>query len=231
MIHKKSIFLIGSIIVSQSVFAQQEKKENSTSKINLDVLASAGYTSLSGLDDDLASSDFPTATKNMNGFNVNASGLYSIHETSLGAPVVGLGLNYSRVVGSTSYLGVIDRKDTFSTLAIIANAGFKFKPAEKFAIFALGNFGFGVYNDYNVDLSASLPIIAGATIGASIDPTIKNHFIYGASLIGTYEVVQNFSVGAGVTYNRHNFKVELNSSSEDLSANEISANLVASYSL
>jgi hypothetical protein len=118
----------------------------------------------------------------------------------------------------------------------MANAGFKFKPTEKFAIFTLGNFGYGVYNDLNYKLSQNLD----PNVNLEIDSTVKNHFIYGASVIGTYEVAQNFSIGAGLTYNRHSYKndlklkvnaVDIGSESSNWSLNEVSANLTASYSL
>ena len=242
MLFKKSICLVGSILITSAAFAEEKKPETKTetetqsSKINLDVLGGVGYTYNSGIkfDDSKSSTD----SKSMNGFNVNASALYSIMQTKIGAPVVGLGINYSRVtnvedldnIGSTSF----SSKNTFSTVALVANGGFKFTPAPKLAIFTLANLGYGLYDNVNTNNTISEP---GVSISQSVDFLFKNHFIYGASVVGMYEVVQNFSVGAGVTYNRHSLTIDkatIGSNSktinQDASFNEVSANLMAAYS-
>jgi hypothetical protein len=241
MAFKKSICLVGSILATSTAFAAENNTETAapapSSKINLDVLGGIGYTNYSNLKDDDSSSS--SSSNNMNGFNVNASALYSIMETKIGAPVVGLGLNYTRTTNDqtigNSYRSA-SAKTTLNTMAVVANAGFKFVPAEKFAIFTLANLGYGFYNNFSTELSDS------KGNSGSIDYKVKNHFLYGVSVIGAYEVAQNFSVGAGLTFNRHSFKMDevtvslagLSGTSyvnSNLSFNEFSANLTAAYSL
>ena len=232
MLIRKSVYLISSLVASQMAFAQESNKETATSKLNLDILGGFGFSNYSGMNRDNNKANIKDSS--MSGFNVNASALYSLFETSIGSPVVGGGINYSRLTGENDKVNIIKIEGTFSTLALMANAGFKFKPSEKFAIFTLGNFGYGVYSDLDFKVSQN------TNINYAIDSTIKNHFIYGASVIGTYEVAQNFSIGAGLTYNRHSYKndrkekangIVTSSDSSNWSLNEVSANLTASYSL
>ena len=236
MTFKKSICLVGSILATSTAFAAENNTEASSSKINLDVLGGIGYTHYDNIKDDDKDNSLSTSG---NGFNVNASALYSILETKIGSPVVGLGLNYGRTTGSENrnYYGEnVDINSTFSTLAVVANGGFKFTPAPKFAIFTLANLGYGVYNNYKADLKDQ------SGNSATINTSLKDHYLYGVSVIGTYEVVQNFSVGVGLTYNRHSFKIDnatIESEGQELtrkinstnSFNEYSANLTAAYSL
>lgn len=253
MIFKKSVCLVGSILATSTAFAVENNSTEAAgsastrgSKINLDILAGIGYTSYS----QIKIEDSNSSSGSGSGFNVNASALYSIMETKIGSPVVGLGINYGQVVSkdnkeSLNVLGVnvdTNSKLTISTLSLVANAGFKFTPAPKFAIFTLANLGYGAYNSLKVDTAASA---VGFNPSVSNDTKINNHFLYGVSVIGTYEVVNNFSVGLGLTYNRHSFKMDsvtsLSESSvgynatasakSNIALNEYSANLTASYSL
>ena len=194
------------------------------------ILGGIGYTSFSQIKLDNSSDE-----SKMSGYNVNTSALYSLFATSIGSPVVGGGLNYARVSGTDSN-DSDNLEQTLSTMTLVANAGFKFVPAEKFAIFTLGNLGYGFYNDLDIKIKSK--IYPSANINT--ESTVKNHFLYGVSVIGTYEVAQNFSVGAGFTYDRHamnnDYKIKVQNvpykdGTSKIDFNEISANLVASYSL
>lgn len=221
MTFKKSIYYVSSILATSSVFAVENDMNAQKSKINLDVLGGIGFTHYSDFKDANQST-----SDTMNGFNVNAGALYSILKTDIGSPVVGMGLNYNRLSKD------IDGVDlTSSTVAAMANAGFKFVPTPKLAIFTLGNFGYGFYNSLEAKNS-----------DGSLEFSLDKHFIYGASLIGTYEVAPNLSVGAGFTFNKHSFNVNsftakfngisiTHDTDSSGSINEYSANLMVSYSL
>ncbi|WP_158997517.1 outer membrane beta-barrel protein [Pigmentibacter ruber] len=221
------ISLAGSLVVANFAFAQEN------SKIGLDVLAGAGYTHYNGV----KVSDFKDDL-NYNGFNVNASALYSVYKTEIGSPVVGLGINYNQIYSNTiedsDDFSSTSYKQNFKTLALMGNLGYKFTLAPKFAIFALANLGYGVYNDVDPTFTQKSKLTGAVLSDKAYDVTVKDHFIYGVSLVGTYEVVENFSLGLGATYNRHQAKFEYKnkaeSSSDNSSFNEFSTNLIASYS-
>lgn len=230
------ISLAGSLVVANFAFAQEN------SKIGLDVLAGAGYTHYSGFKSRDKSDDVK-----FNGFNVNATALYSIMKTEMGSPVVGLGLNYNQMKSSTVSFdtqdasgNIINVNNDFNskTLAIMANLGYKFTPTSKLSIFALANLGYGVYNklDGNASFKSGgidVTDIVNSRIGKT-EFEMKDHFIYGVSVVGAYEIVDNFSLGLGATYNRHQAKIEVKnkvvSTSDNGSFNEFSTNLIASYS-
>ena len=219
--------LAGSLVVANFAFAQEN------SKIGLDVLAGAGYTHYNDVEIGGAKEKL-----NFNGFNVNTTALYSVYKTDIGSPVAGLGINYSQMYSNTFNASndttSVSYSQNFKTLALMANLGYKFTPAPKLAIFTLANLGYGVYN--NVDPSYTEKDRATGTVKSdkAADVTAKDHFIYGVSLVGTYEVVENFSLGLGATYNRHQAKFDIknpkNTSSYDVNFNEFSTNLIASYS-
>jgi hypothetical protein len=98
-------------------------------------------------------------------------------------------------------------EDAMSSVSLIANSGFKFIPKPGFAIFTLANFGYAVYN--------------------SSDFSFKNNYMYGVNVLGTYELIKSFSIGASLAYNRHSAMVSNNS----FYFNEYSANINAAYSL
>lgn len=238
MRHNALIYLAGSLVVSNFAFSQEN------SKIGLDVLASTGYSHFNGLKHKTTNKDF-----NYNGFNINASALYSVLKTNLGSPVVGLGINYFQMNSNTisqSENNVVtpfgkadtinyDYKEEFKSLAIMGNVGFKFdKIAPKFTLLTLANFGYSVYDNLKTTHTVTAKA-NGNSVNISLNDTdtkIKNHFIYGVSLVGTYEIVDNFSLGLGATLNRHEVKRNEGSNvSYNIGFNEFSANLVASYSL
>ncbi len=226
------ICLAGSLVVSNFAFAQEN------SKIGVDVLASAGYSHYNGFKERVTDKSVT-----FNGFNINASALYSIMKTEMGSPVVGLGVNYNQMnsnsvdipgITNAGNLTTSTYKQKFNTLAIMGNFGYKFTPVSKLAIYTLLNLGYGVYNNVKPELTTK-DNQTGADYSSLFKPAdvkVSNHFIYGVSLIGTYEIVDNFSLGLGATLNRHEvkFEYEKNSSSTG-SFNEYSANLIASYSL
>ncbi|WGL59561.1 outer membrane beta-barrel protein [Pigmentibacter sp. JX0631] len=227
------ISLAGSLVVANFAFAQEN------SKIGLDVLAGAGYSHYNGFKSGDKSDDIK-----FNGFNVNATALYSIMKTEMGSPVVGLGLNYNQMKSSTTSDDVLDFSGNdlnvsnyfnAKTLAIMTNLGYKFTPTSKLAIFALANLGYGFYN--KLDANVTIKDVNGKNVTDNYPKTefeLKDHFIYGVSVVGTYEIVDNFSLGLGATYNRHQAKIETKrngaTASNNGSFNEFSTNLIASYS-
>ncbi|MGY3804273.1 outer membrane protein [Pigmentibacter ruber] len=218
------ISLAGSLVVANFAFAQEN------SKIGLDVLAGAGYTHYNGM----KSEEFDKSNVSANGFNLNATALYSVMKTELGSPVVGLGINYTQVQSSTelarSGAASVTYKEDFKTLALMANAGYKFTLTPKFNLFALANFGYGVYNDNDGDLTFANGSLSASLKSNEGDIKTKDHFIYGVTLAGTYEIAESFSLGLGATYNRHQAKREFGDNNYNINFNEFSTNLIASYS-
>lgn len=206
MVLKKSILFITSLLASSTAFAV----ENNT----LDILGGIGYTKATDFRNEDSNNSVDLS---LSGFNVNASALYSIMHTNIGSPVVGLGLNYMNVSGSKTLNNDVKANFKYSSLSTVANGGFKFVPSQKLAIFTLANLGYGMHNRYNIEVK---------NLGSD-SLTVKNHFLYGVSVIGAYDIAQNIGVGLGLTYNKHSYDANKTS----LSFNEYSANVTVSYSL
>lgn len=227
------VYLAGSLLATNFAVAHEN------SQVGLDILASAGYSHFNGLKESISKKDL-----NYNGYNLNVSALYSIMKMDFGAPVIGLGVNYYEMysnkikennVSINNNTAKIDYeyKDNMKSLAIMGNVGYKFTPTTKFAVYSLLNFGYEVYNTVNSSSSRVNKNPVGNTNSIYVNPEIKykDHYIYGASLVGTYEIVANLSLGLGATYNRHQVKREAAATgSSNFSFNEFSTNLIATYS-
>ena len=91
------------------------------------------------------------------------------------------------------------------------------------------NLGYGVYNNVKPELT-SKDNQTGADYSSLFKPAdvkVSNHFIYGVSLIGTYEIVDNFSLGLGATLNELLVKFEYRENSSSTgSFNDIQPNLI-----
>ncbi len=217
----KSFSLVTLATISSNSFADN-------TSLNLDILAGLGYTQYN----EQSTDDVPLSKVVLKGVNLNASALFPITKTSIGYPVIGGGLNLTFVsgkenVGSSSFADV-----KMSSLSAVANGGFKFIPTPVFSIFTLANFGYAFRNNYTADLKSTY-------FKYYTDTSIRNHYFYGVTLIGTYEVSNNFSIGPGITYNRHTMTIESTTLAGretadfgiDTSFDEYSANIMFVYSL
>ncbi|APJ03523.1 outer membrane protein [Silvanigrella aquatica] len=213
----KYLSLLSVALLSNSAFAEESLTNKNEYKNNIDVLGGIGYTNYS--DFQIDGNKLPS-NYNMNGLNMNAAALYSIYPSSFGSPVLGLGLNYTYADVTFKSDGGSQIKFGISSLSSTAHAGYKFLPIDDVSIYALANFGYGIYTRQTSDISSG-------SYTSSSDNTGHAHFIYGGTVAASYSLDKNWAVGLGATWQQHYMTI-LNSSEK---FNEISANLIASYSL
>ncbi len=182
------------------------------SATNLDLLGSVGFTQTTHFfSSEYFSSEYNTK---FNGYNLGASALFAVSDTAIGSPVVGGGVNFAHTF----------KEDTnLFKLALLGHAGFKFKATNELAIFALGNVGYS-------------PILLTKDSKNSVGVSYIKNYFYGASLIGTYKVTPEVSVGAGASYNFNYIRLEIKPpQGQEVNAqerfNDLSANVYVAYSL
>lgn len=83
-----------------------------------------------------------------------------------------------------------------SSIFLLSNGGFKFTPTSLFSIFILFNLGCSIYDNIEVKSSKYLS-------RSSKKYTFKEHYLYGISALGTYELTKNIALGGGLTLNKH----------------------------
>jgi hypothetical protein len=182
---------LSAITVSTAVVAEG-------SATNLDLLGSLGFAQNTVIN---------SIYSKYNGYNLGASALFAVNDTAVGAPVVGGGVNFSHTTDKYDW--------SLIKLSLFGHAGFKFKIANEFAIFTLGNVGYS-------------PLLLEKYVKNSVGHGYIKNFSYGASLIGMYKVMPEVSVGAGASYNFNYVKITDNKSDR---FNELSANVYVAYSL
>ncbi|WP_338634969.1 hypothetical protein [Spirobacillus cienkowskii] len=168
------------------------------SATNLDLLGSVGIAQNTVIN---------STNSKYNGYNLGASALFAVSDTAFGSPVVGGGVNFSHTTNKYDW--------SLIKLSLFGYAGFKFKATNELAIFALGNFGYS-------------PLLLHKHSEESVGHGYIKNYSYGASLIGTYKVTPEVSVGAGASYNFNYLKITDNKSDR---FNELSANVYVAYSL
>jgi hypothetical protein len=224
MSFKKLFLLINITLIAPNAFAVENN--SSSSNFNLDILTGIGYTQYN----EQSTDNSPYSDVVLRGGNLNVSALYSILNTSKVSPVVGGGLNLTYVSGSENVGSLGTKEVDMSSISLIANGGFKFIPSSAFSIYTLANFGYALSNNHTTEITTPYN-------SYNVDSKIKNHYYYGANLIGTYEILKNFNIGAGFIYNRHTMSIESAtlansetvSSGIDPSFNEYSANIMVVF--
>lgn len=173
---------------------------------SLELGVGGGYTLLRNFD----ASSHP----DLSGWNATVGAMLPLPFHSAVTPVVGLGAKYSSASGSKNGVDI-----TLSSASLQAHAGIKANPGPRTSFALLGDFGYGLSDKYKVTLA-----------GVSAEPSIKDHFNYGATATGSYEVADDVNLGAAVTYNWHQLKSD-DASSSTLKYQEVSANVTASINL
>lgn len=178
---------------------------------NLEIGVGGGYTLLRNFDN----SEHP----DLKGWNATVGALLPLPFHDAVTPVLGVGAKYSTASGSRNGVDI-----TFSSTSLQAHAGLKANMGASTSLALLGNFGYALSDKYKATAA-----------GLEYSPTIKDHYNYGATLTGSYEVVANVNIGAALSYDWHQLKkdTDITSSVSDDSARyqEASANLTASLSL
>lgn len=224
-------FLITLILLfSLNAFAVEFITEEQKSKINLNIFGGVGYSNY------LSIKSPDNSDINLNGFNINLLALYSLTETQIGAPIVGLGINYSHLAGYNNFevnSVEFNEKITMTTISPEIQFGFKFNLGSEVSIFSLVRLGYGAYSKMKFENTSG-----NSDTNNAVDKelTLGNHFLYGINLIGTYKISEDFDLGVGLTYNRHSFRYnsqtnQVDTSIKTTSFNEYSANLMVSYNL
>ena len=230
MVTKKSnaykiLTFIGlSFLLNSYIYPQSNDK-------NLDIYGGLGYTSLSGFGFDKTKKLF----NEFSGINLGISGLYTLSNRSFFKPVLGAGLTTTSTYHddkSTGNSDVSSIDKTFRYTSIIGNGGVKFYPVKSFMIYGLANLGYSINNSFDANFKSSNEFINIANSYTSFK--IKNHYFYGATLMGTYKFGSMFSLGGSFTYNRHTMNLDYitrpQTVSEKSSFNEYSTNLIAMWS-
>ncbi|WP_186645752.1 hypothetical protein [Fluviispira vulneris] len=202
----KSVVCALSSAVSFSVFAQTE---NSESK-NIDLFASAGYSFTKNLK--LKNDTFGTYKPDSSadfGAELSLSALYSLPSLGIVTPVIGGGLHSAYTANK-----IEKEKTEIYWASAEANAGVKFNPVSSLQVFTLANLGYAGISEISDKTDSS---------------RLKNHYYYGATVIGTVPLTDAMSVGGSVAYNRHSAKYKDDDTS--LSFNQFTTALVLQYSI
>ncbi len=199
----KSLVSVLSSAVSFSVFAQAENKK-------IDLFASAGYSftnNLKAKNDNFGTQKLDSSA-NFGG-ELSLSALYSLPSLGLVTPVIGGGLHSAYITNKIKE----DKLKMFWASAE-ANAGLKFNPVASLQVFTLANLGYAGISKISSDTDNS---------------RLKNHYYYGATVIGTVPLTDAVSIGGSVSYNRHSAKIKDDDVS--LSFNQFTTALVLQYSI
>ncbi|WP_186645751.1 hypothetical protein [Fluviispira vulneris] len=212
----KSLACVLSSVVSVSIYAQTESKVSK----NIDLFANLGFSYLNDIVEPIKTTDA--------GVELGFFGLYSLPSYKNVTPVIGGGLHSSafrkKLSQSVNLPSVIqnvlkDPEFNISWASLEANAGVKINPVANLNLFALANLGYASNTKTTIEFS-----------NIEIGSTSKNHYYYGATLIGTVPLTDTMSIGGSFTYNRH----QMSSNKifvEDLSFNQYTTSLVLQYSI
>ena len=211
---KKILLLITSLFVSHETYAQN----------NLDIYGSFGYTYLDGF-------SFSKTRKVMNSFsglNIGISGLYNFNTDTSISPVAGLSLNSVFTKNSNS-VNNENIKGNFNYFTTSASGGVKLNYFNNLPIFVLLNLGYAPSN--NISFTGDNPNSYTSQYMAENSFKITNHYFYGATLMSSYKLVESFSLGGSLNYNRHSIDLEMQTPPENVTErsgfNEYSVNLIA----
>ena len=221
---------------SDAIEYQSEEK-----KLNIDIIVQSGYINFY---------QFKNNNKNklfnnyLSGFQLSGVVLNSLIKTPIGYPVIGFGLHYVRTYGSENALGEDINTATYYKLSsLLANAyvGFKFIPAKDWRIYLLGNMGRGLRDHLKMNGIYSTKFYNS---NQSSNIYVNNHYYFGGSMLTSYELGWNMSLGLGLFYNRHilnysgkyydfiqGYEFNSNIPKNKLYFNELSASLALIYSL
>lgn len=199
---------------------------------NLDIYGGIGYTKLNDFSFQGTSNFF----KKFSGGNLGVSALYTFDTNTYFKPVFGGGFSATDVCNDQNFQNNPDVKSvkkTFEYYSLIAQGGVKFYAAKSLMIYGLGNLGYAVNNEFNASYETSNQFILYANSLSQF--RIKNHYFYGVNLMGAYNFIETFSLGGGLTYNRHSMNLEYiagpETTNESGSFNEYSANIIVMWSL
>ncbi|WGL59855.1 opacity family porin [Pigmentibacter sp. JX0631] len=213
---KKILLLIASLFISYETHAQN----------NLDVYGNFGYTYLSGF-------SFSKTSKVMNSFsglNIGISGLYNFDTVSSVSPVLGLSLNSVFTKNSNS-VNNENIKGSFNYFTTSALGGVKLNYFNNLPIYVLLNLGYSPSN--SISFTGDIPNSYTSRALNENSFKVTNHYFYGATLMSTYNLVENFSLGGSLNYNRHSMDLEMQtppeSTTERSGFNEYSVNLIAMF--
>jgi hypothetical protein len=221
----RGLMLLGIFIsINSNSYAQSQEK-------NLDIYGGLGYTKLS----DFSFNRTKKLFNEFSGVNLGVSGLYTLSNRSFFKPVLGAGLSSTSTYHTESSTGnpdISSIETTFKYTSITANGGVKFYPLNSFMIYGLANLGYSISNSLDADFKSSNSFINYVNSYTSFK--IKNHYFYGATLMGTYKFGPMFSLGGSFTYNRHTMNLDYitrpETVNEKSSFNEYSTNLIAMWS-
>ena len=239
MFFNKYVLIFFSVIFIPTVSASETK--NDEKKLNIDILSSVGFAQYGQLFNGNSSYSF---NSNLNGYQLNAIVLNSLMDTSIGSPVIGFGINYTKASGNENAFNIGMKSSInlkLSSVSLSAYSGFKFIPMRYLSIYTLGTFGGAVSDHLKMQGAFTLEPFSSKI---DTDLEVYNHYFFGASVISSYEIFKNISIGAGFNYSRHNLNyygklydnVEGNVFNAEIpnrkvAFNEYTTNLVVIYSL
>jgi hypothetical protein len=136
--------------------------------------------------------------------NGQLGALYELNKSSTGSLVIGAGYVYnaSYYDGGVKFLGTSYSKNLLSTsIGGKVYIGYKLIPRDRFSMYALGHLGYYFYNKNNI---------------LSEETKIENHIHYGASLMNTFNLTNNFGINLSLEVNSNSMNIK----DENLNINE-----------
>ncbi|RDB36613.1 MAG: hypothetical protein DCC88_04090 [Spirobacillus cienkowskii] len=123
---------------------------------------------------------------------ITANAFYSLFETDLGSPIIGLGIN-------SSYVNKNDSNFFYNT-DLTAGIGFKFDLYQELSIYTVGNFSFGLDNKYK-DNQYILPFFT--------------KYSGGLMFLVSYTIAQLIHIGIGGQVYKNYFTVVFQNQTEE----------------
>ena len=210
--------LITSSILLPSVLYGAEIKQPVAFNSTVDFMGSVGVVSYGNFPVYNSLDSVQTAT--YVGYNLNVMGLYNLITTYFCYVVVGTGLSFVRATTNQvdtqnyyNYTTSDTKQGEINTGFVDLYAGLKFILSNEMNLYTLGNFGYSIYND----LSSSDHLTTINYNNTSIDYyqinqlTINDHIKFGARVIWTYALSENYGVGFAVSWAQHKMAVSGNS--------------------
>lgn len=163
---------------------------------------------------------------------MGVSALYSFQKNTYFTPVAGISFNTVFTKSNDSSIGDYNASAKFNYTSIAAIGGAKFFPTDSITIYTLANLGYVFSNNITANFNSNDSF--SNYISSQTSFSARNHYFYGATLMGTYNIGETFRLGSSFAYNRHTMTLDYmtypQTITESSSFNEYSINIIAMWS-
>lgn len=170
----------------------------------LDIYTGVGYTVLENFSFNKTKKIF----NKFKGLNLSISGFYVFNENEFLSPIVGTSFSAVNSYNSQNLLensDIVSVNTFFRYFSFTMHGGIKIHPINSFQFYGFTNFGYSYKNDFIANFESSNSHVNLAN--DYINFIINDHYFYGITLMSSYKIIENFSLGANLIYNRHSINL------------------------